>query len=62
MFPKDVTELTKLLKTGGGSKVTIDRLDTSISQLRDMFTVRYSCRVAKHTLSGRAAGWPNIHC
>jgi len=37
---QDVTELTKLLKTGGGSKVTIDRLDTSISQLRDMFTVR----------------------
>jgi len=37
---QDVTELTALLTTGGGSKRTIERLEQSINQLRDMFTVR----------------------
>jgi len=37
---KDVTELTKLLSSGGGSRMTIEKLEQSITQLRDMFTVR----------------------
>ncbi|XP_023343126.1 uncharacterized protein LOC111712676 isoform X2 [Eurytemora carolleeae] len=37
---QDVTELTKLLSSGGGSRMTIEKLEQSITQLRDMFTVR----------------------
>jgi hypothetical protein len=37
---QDVTELTKLLTTGGGSQVTMERLERSIAQLREMFTTR----------------------
>ena len=41
MVGQDVTELTKLLMSGGGSRMAIEKLEQSIHQLRDMFTVRY---------------------
>ena len=42
---QDVTELTKLLTTGGGSQVTMERLERSIAQLREMFTTRYTYQI-----------------
>ena len=47
---QDVTELTKLLTTGGGSQVTMERLERSIAQLREMFTTRYTYQIYCTTL------------
>jgi len=39
---QDVSELTAALTTGGGSKVTMDRLEQSIKTLKEMFVERRS--------------------
>ena len=36
----DVTELTAALTSGGGSKITMDRLEKSISTLKSLFIER----------------------
>ena len=36
----DVTELTEALTSGGGSKITMDRLEQSINTLKSLFIER----------------------
>ena len=37
----DVTELTEALTAGGGSKITMDRLEQSIKTLKNLFIERH---------------------
>ena len=37
---QDMTELTEALTNGGGSKITMDRLEQSINTLKNLFIER----------------------